>query len=62
MKKIKDMSVGQIALLALLALLVVITVFSSFYTIKSTERGVLSTFGKISPGVIDDGLHVKEGF
>jgi regulator of protease activity HflC (stomatin/prohibitin superfamily) len=62
MKKIKDMSVGQIALLSLLALVVVITVFSSFYTIKSTERGVLSTFGKISPGVIDDGLHVKIPF
>lgn len=62
MKKIKDMSVGQISLLALLALLIVITVFSSFYTIKSTERGVLSTFGKISPGVIDDGLHVKIPF
>ena len=62
MKKIKDMSVGQISLLELLALIVVITVFSSFYTIKSTERGVLSTFGKISPGVIDDGLHVKIPF
>lgn len=62
MKKIKDMSVGQIALLSLLALVVVITVFSSFYTIKSTERGVLSTFGKISPGVIEDGLHVKIPF
>lgn len=62
MKKLKDMSVGQISLLALLALIVVITVFSSFYTIKSTERGVLSTFGKISPGVIDDGLHVKIPF
>lgn len=56
------MSVGQISLLALLALIVVITVFSSFYTIKSTERGVLSTFGKISPGVIEDGLHVKIPF
>lgn len=62
MKKIKDMSVGQISLLALLALIVIITLFSSFYTIKSTERGVLSTFGKISPGVIDDGLHVKIPF
>lgn len=62
MKKLKDMSVGQISLLALLALIVVITVFSSFYTIKSTERGVLSTFGKISPGVIEDGLHVKIPF
>ncbi len=62
MKKLKDMSVGQISLLALLALIVIITLFSSFYTIKSTERGVLSTFGKISPGVIDDGLHVKIPF
>jgi regulator of protease activity HflC (stomatin/prohibitin superfamily) len=56
------MSVGQISLLALLALLAVVTLFSSFYTIKSTERGVLSTFGKISSGVIDDGLHVKIPF
>ena len=62
MKNVKDMSVGQIALSALLTMIVVITVFSSFYTIKSTERGVLSTFGKISPGVIDDGLHVKIPF
>ena len=62
MKKLKDMSVGQISLLALRALLALITVFSSFYTIKSTERGVLSTFGKISSGVIEDGLHVKIPF
>ena len=62
MKKLKDMSVGQISLLALLALLALITVFSSFYTIKSTERGLLSTFGKISSGVIEDGLHVKIPF
>jgi len=56
------MSLGQIALLSLLCLLLLITVFSSFYTIKSTERGVLSTFGKISPNVIEDGLHVKIPF
>ena len=62
MKNLKDKSVGQISLLSLLVLVIVITVFSSFYTIKSTERGVLSTFGKISPGVIDDGLHVKIPF
>ncbi len=40
----------------------VILLTSSFYTIKSTERGVLSTFGKISSGVIEDGLHVKIPF
>ena len=48
--------------MSLLAVLAVIVVFSTFYTIKSTERGVLSTFGKISPSVIDDGLHVKIPF
>lgn len=62
MKIMKDMSIGRISMMAVLALFVLITVFSSFYTIKSTERGVLSTFGKISPGVIDDGLHVKIPF
>ena len=45
-----------------LVLLAIMVFFSSFYTIKSTERGVLSTFGKISPGVIEDGLHVKIPF
>ena len=62
MKKVNEMSIGQIALLSILGLIIVITVLSSFYTIKSTERGVLSTFGKISPSVIEDGLHVKIPF
>ena len=62
MKKINEMSFGRIAWMSLLAVLAVIVVFSTFYTIKSTERGVLSTFGKISPSVIDDGLHVKIPF
>ncbi|MBP5614195.1 MAG: prohibitin family protein [Bacteroidales bacterium] len=62
MKKINEISFGRIAWMTLLAIIVVIAVFSTFYTIKSTERGVLSTFGKISPSVIDDGLHVKIPF
>ena len=62
MKKINEMSFGRIAWMSLLAVLAVIVVFSTFYTIKSTERGVLSTFGKISPSVIDEGLHVKIPF
>ena len=37
-------------------------VFSSFYTVKSTERGVLSTFGRIQDRVIGDGLHFKIPF
>ena len=38
----------------MLILLIVIVVTSSFYTIRSTERGVLSTFGKMSDDVIAD--------
>ena len=39
-----------------------IVIFDSFYTVKSTERGVLSTFGKIHDNVVEDGLHVKAPF
>ncbi|MBQ9473066.1 MAG: prohibitin family protein [Bacteroidales bacterium] len=44
------------------ALFVFILLSSSFYTIKSTQRGVLSTFGKMSDNVIEDGLHMKIPF
>jgi len=43
-------------------LIAVFVVFSSFYTIRSTERGVLSTFGKMNDDVIEDGLHFKIPF
>ena len=43
-------------------LLIAQKVLSSFYVIKSTERGVLSTFGKISETPVSDGLHVKIPF
>ena len=36
---------GRYALWVVLALLAVLVLFSSFYTIRSTERGVLATFG-----------------
>ncbi len=45
--------------IGLLVFFVLILIFSSFYTIRSTERGVLSTFGKMSDEVISDGLHFK---
>ncbi len=46
----------------ILAVLVIILAASSFYTIKSTERGILSTFGRISENTIEDGLHMKIPF
>ena len=57
-----DKQTGRYILWGALALLAIIVFFSSFYTIKSTERGVLATFGKMSDEVIGDGLHMKIPF
>ena len=46
----------------ILGFIAIITIFSSFYTVKSTERGVLSTFGKIQDRAVSDGLHFKLPF
>ena len=48
--------------IVVLAVVVLILASSSFYTIKSTERGILSTFGRISENTIEDGLHMKVPF
>lgn len=52
----------QTATIIIVAIAVVILLSSSFYTIKSTERGILSTFGRISETTIEDGLHMKIPF
>lgn len=57
-KNEKD-SVGRYIGYGVLAVIAIILCFSSFYTIRSTQRGVLSTFGKMNDVVIEDGLHVK---
>ena len=57
-----DKQTGRFIMWGALALLAIIVFFSSFYTIRSTERGVLSTFGKMSDTVIEDGLHLKIPF
>ena len=54
--------IGRYVLWVALALLGILVLFSSFYTIRSTERGVLATFGKMSDDVIGDGLHMKIPF
>lgn len=62
MNELKKLSPAKMTWLVILGVFVVMVIFSSFYTIKSTERGVLSTFGKISSTAIEDGLHVKIPF
>ena len=54
--------IGRYILWGILGLFAILVFFSSFYTIRSTERGVLSTFGKMSDEVIQDGLHMKIPF
>ena len=53
---------GRYILWGALAVLAIIVFFSSFYTIRSTERGVLATFGRMSDTVVEDGLHLKIPF
>ena len=57
-----DRQTGRYILWGALALVAIIVFFSSFYTIRSTERGVLSTFGKMNDAVVEDGLHFKIPF
>lgn len=49
-------------LFGIAVLVILFAVFGSFYSIKSTERGVISTFGKINPTPVKDGLHFKAPF
>lgn len=46
----------------LIAAIPLVLLFNSFYTIKSTDRGVLSTFGRINEEPVRDGLHFKWPF
>ena len=56
------MNTKKIVLTVVIALLVIIFGFSLFYTISSTQRGILTTFGKVSSKSIGDGLHAKIPF
>ena len=54
--------VRRVTIVSILILLGIVLFFSSFYTIESTEVGLLSTFGKIQDEAIGDGLHAKIPF
>ena len=61
-EKILAGSIAKWSLLGLAILILLFAIFGSFYSIKSTERGVISTFGKINPTPVKDGLHFKMPF
>lgn len=58
----KKQRTKKIIVWSVVAVIAIILLADSFYTIKSTERGVLSTFGKINDISISDGLHTKMPF
>lgn len=47
---------------SMIGVIAIILGIFSIYTIKSTERGVLSTFGKMSEESVEPGLHMKVPF
>lgn len=55
----KNLTIGKLILYICLGIFGIVVLACTFYTVKSTERGVLSTFGKIHESSITDGLHMK---
>lgn len=55
----KETSPVKIIIWSILGVFAVITLFCTFYTVDSTQLGILRTFGKISETAVTDGLHFK---
>ena len=55
----RNFNTAKAIVYGIVAVFALVLVLCSFYTIKSTQRGVLSTFGKIHETSITDGLHMK---
>jgi regulator of protease activity HflC (stomatin/prohibitin superfamily) len=53
--------ITQVLVGVVVVIVAMVVTFSAFFTIKSTERGVLSTFGKVEK-VLEPGLHTKIPF
>lgn len=49
--------VGRGVLAGCIAVAVLMMLFASFTVVKASHRGVVTTFGKIQPEVLDEGLH-----
>jgi len=52
----------KIVSVSIIAFITIFLGIFSIYTVKSTERGVLSTFGKMSDESIEPGIHMKIPF
>lgn len=56
-KKAKSIVIGVV-----IALVVIIVGFNTFCTVQAGHTGVITTFGKVSDAVLQEGLHVKIPF
>ena len=61
-RKVLIKKIIKIAVWSIVAIFGICVLFSSFYTVKSTERVVISTFGKMNDNIVGDGLHMKIPF
>lgn len=55
----KTVRIGRIIVVSVTAILAIILVFSSFTVVKAGHTGVVSTFGKVSEDVLQEGFHFK---
>lgn len=60
--KAGNISVGKIVGLAVVALLVLIIIGGSSVVVEAGQTGVVLTFGKVSPVVLQEGFHLKVPF
>ena len=55
----KTVRVGRIIAVSVAAILAIILIFSCFTVVKAGHTGVVSTFGKVSEDVLQEGFHFK---
>ncbi|MGN1416273.1 MAG: prohibitin family protein [Oscillospiraceae bacterium] len=55
-------TVGKIVTAVIVIFVVLIVVFNTFTTVDAGHTGVVTTFGKVSPNVLSEGLHTKIPF
>jgi regulator of protease activity HflC (stomatin/prohibitin superfamily) len=52
-------TIRRIVTYAIIGIIALILIFGTFYTIDAGERGIVRTFGQISPAISQPGLHFK---
>lgn len=55
-------TVGKIVTAVIVIFVVLIVLFNTFTTVDAGHTGVVTTFGKVSPNVLSEGLHTKIPF